>query len=152
MTPPNTRITVYGGTYPAQIWARFMRGALASVAPTPLMDPLTTPAPTTTLPEPDESFLEPLDADGRVQVPDVSGADAGTAAARLRRAGLRSERVLVIAESAEPGFVITQSPAAGSAVDPGTTVWMEVTTLPTTTTTTTTTTPTTTTTTRPDDD
>ncbi len=28
MSRPNTRITVYGGTYPAQIWSRFMRTAL----------------------------------------------------------------------------------------------------------------------------
>jgi penicillin-binding protein 1A len=148
MTPPNTRITVYGGTYPAQIWSTFMRGALASVPPTPLLDPFTTPAPTTTLPEPDESFLEPLSSDGRIAVPDVAGLDAGTASARLRRAGLEVERVVVVSESLEPGYVMSQSPPANSSVAPGSTVWLEVTSLPATTTTTTTP-PSTTTTTAP---
>lgn len=138
MTPPNTRITVYGGTYPAQIWSTFMRGALATVPPTPLLDPFTTPAPTTTLPEPDESFLEPLSSDGRISVPDVAGLDAGTASARLRRAGLEVERVVVVSESLEPGYVMSQSPPANSSVAAGSTVWLEVTSLPATTTTTTT--------------
>ncbi len=152
MSPPNTRITVYGGTYPAQIWANFMRSALEDVEPTPLMDPATTPVAPTTLPEPNREFVEPMQADEEVVVPDVAGLDSSTAADRLERAGLSSERVVVTSASAQPGSVLTQSPTAGSSVRRGSTVWIEVTALPTTTTastTTTTTTPSTTTTTTP---
>ena len=45
MAPPNTRITVFGGTYPAQIWAEFMSRALADTPPSPLVDPATAPIP-----------------------------------------------------------------------------------------------------------
>jgi penicillin-binding protein 1A len=144
MSPPNTRITVYGGTYPAQIWSTFMRSALEGVEATPLMDPLTTPAPTTTLPSPDRSFVEPVRAPEEVSVPSVAGIDASTAADRLERAGLAVERVVVTSASAQPGAVLSQSPAAGSTVRRGSTVWLEVTALPTTTTASTTTTSTTT--------
>ena len=145
MTPPNTRITVYGGTYPAQIWARFMRSALAGTEPTPLMDPLTTPAPTTTLPAPDDSFTEPVTATEEVVVPDLGGVDASTAAARIERAGLEVERVLVTSSISQPGSVVNQSPAPDSRVPRGSTVWIEVTALPTTTTASTSTTTSTTT-------
>jgi penicillin-binding protein 1A len=140
MSPPNTRITVYGGTYPAQIWANFMRAALEDVEPTPLMDPATTPVAPTTLPEPNREFVEPVQADEEVTVPEVAGLDSSTAADRLERAGLSSERVVVTSASAQPGAVLTQSPAAGSSVPRGSTVWIEVTALPTTTTASTTTT------------
>ena len=140
MTPPNTRITVYGGTYPAQIWATFMRGALEGVEPTPLMDPLTGPAPTTTLPPPNSRFLEPVAATEQVAVPDLGGLDATTATARVERAGLVAERVLVTSAVSQPGSVVNQSPAPDSRVPRGSTVWIEVTALPTTTTTSTTTT------------
>jgi penicillin-binding protein 1A len=33
MTPPRTPLTVLGGTWPASIWARFMRRALAARPP-----------------------------------------------------------------------------------------------------------------------
>lgn len=145
MSPPNTRITVYGGTYPAQIWARFMRSALGSTEPTPLMDPLITPSPTTTLPGPDASFVEPLQPGESVEVPDVADLDASAASARLERAGLSVERISITSASAQPGAVANQSPAPGSRVPSGSTVWIEVTALPTTTTASTTTTTSTTT-------
>ncbi len=151
MAPPNTRITVFGGTYPAQIWAEFMSRALADTPPTPLVDPATAPIPTTTVPDPDAAFTEPLRPEEMVEVPDVSGIDIETAAARVRRAGLEPEQVLVRSSSAQPGRVITQSPVAGTSVSAGATVWLEATAAATTTTaapppTTTTTTPATTTT------
>jgi penicillin-binding protein 1A len=156
MTPPNTRITVYGGTYPAQIWSRFMRSALEGTEPTPLMDPATEPAPTTTVPAPDDGFGQPVAADTGVQVPDVEGLSAGSATDRLEAAGLAVERVSVTSAASAPGMVVSQSPAGGGSVEPGSTVFLEVTTLPTTTTASTTTTTTApergrTTTTRPDD-
>ena len=145
MTRPNTRITVYGGTYPAQIWAQFMRSALADTEPTPLMDPLTAPAPTTTLPTPNGSFVEPVRPAEEVAVPDLGGLDAAAATARLERAGLRTERVTVTSSQSQPGAVVNQSPAPGSVVARGATVWIEVTALPTTTTASTSTTSTSTT-------
>jgi penicillin-binding protein 1A len=144
MTPPNTRITVYGGTYPAQIWARFMKGALADVEPTPLMDPLITPTTTTTLPASNSGFVAPVAATEQVAVPDLSGLDAATAKARVERAGLRAQQVVTTSSSAQPGSVANQSPTPGSKVPRGATVWIEVTALPTTTTTSTSTTTTTT--------
>ncbi len=145
MTPPNTRITVYGGTYPAQIWATFMRSALATTEPTPLMDPLTAPVTTTTLPAPNATFVEPVPTRATATVPDLGGIDASTATSRLERAGLRAERVTVTSAQAQPGSVANQSPAPGSSVPRGSTVWIEVTALPTTTTTSTPTTTTSTT-------
>ena len=140
MSPPNTRITVYGGTYPAQIWSRFMRSALANSEPTPLMDPLTAPAPTTTVPSPNADFLEPVDATDTVEVPEVAGLSAGAASSRLSDAGFDVEQVAVTSAASQPGMVVSQSPAANSAAARGATVWIEVTTTPTTTTASTTTT------------
>lgn len=133
MTPPNTRITVFGGTYPARIWSAFMSSALAGIPPTPLLDPATEPPPTTTVPPPDPAFVEPVEVAPDLEVPDVSGMDAGVAAARLDRAGLDAERIAVATAGARPGSVTAQSPAAGSRVPAGTRVWIEVTTPPTTT-------------------
>lgn len=142
MTPRNTRITVYGGTYPAQIWAAFMRAALDASEPTPLMDPFITPPPTTTtLPEPDQDFTQPVSGDGEtVDVPDVSELSVSSAVARLEDAGLQVEQLRITSATAQPGIVMNQSPAAGSALAPGSTVWIEVTSSPVTTTTTSTTT------------
>ncbi len=149
MSPPNTRIVVYGGTYPAQIWSRFMRSALDGVAPTPLMDPLTVPAPTTTIPEPNTEFGEAVVAPEQVTVPDLSGVDSTTASSRLKKVGLTTEKVTITTAGAQPGMVTNQSPPAGSKLAKGSSVWIEVTALPTTTTSTTSTSTTTTT---PEDD
>src|SRR5581483_472604 len=46
MTAPATSITVYGGTWPAQIWQRFMSAALDGTAPEPF-PPMPAPAPST---------------------------------------------------------------------------------------------------------
>lgn len=140
MSPPNTRIVVYGGTYPAQIWSRFMKGALEGTAPTPLMDPLTVPTPTTTIPEPNSEFAEPVSPVEQVTVPDLSGLDSSTAGSRLKRAGLEGERVTLTTAGAQPGMVANQSPPPGSKLPRGSSVWIEVTALPTTTTTSTSTT------------
>jgi beta-lactam-binding protein with PASTA domain len=123
-----------------------MRAALDASEPTPLMDPFITPPPTTTtLPEPDQDFTQPVSGDGEtVDVPDVSELSVSSAVARLEDAGLQVEQLRITSATAQPGIVMNQSPAAGSALAPGSTVWIEVTSSPVTTTTTSTTTTTTT--------
>jgi penicillin-binding protein 1A len=141
MTPPNTRITVFGGTYPAQIWSRFMRSALDGTPPAPLFDPEVRSAPTTTVPAPDGRFLEPLERptpDDTVTVPAVEGLELSAAGARLRSAGLRTEIFEVGAAGVAPGTVLVQSPGPGGTVSRGSTVRLEATAPPPTTTTTTT--------------
>lgn len=130
MSPPNTRITVYGGTYPAQIWSRFMRGALDGVPPTPLFDEAVRTAPTTTVPAPDPDFVAPVDTSDRVStvsVPDVEGMPVAAASEALERAGLRVDPYEVPAPGAAPGVVVAQSPGPGGKVRSGTTVRIETT-------------------------
>lgn len=130
MRPPYTRITVYGGTYPARIWSRFMRSALEGVPPTPLFEPRITSTPTTTVAPPDEDFvqpLEPADPSRTVTVPDVEGRAVDEATGALRRAGLEVDVIEVDVEGARPGVVLAQSPGGGGSVPAGTTVLLEVT-------------------------
>src|SRR5690606_15431124 len=53
MVPPTTPITVYGGTYPAQIWKGVMQAATAELEPIGFPDPprMTTTTTTTILGE-----------------------------------------------------------------------------------------------------
>ncbi|MFM7063406.1 MAG: penicillin-binding protein [Actinomycetes bacterium] len=139
MTAPNTRITVFGGTYPAEIWRSFMQGALAATPPLPLVDALA-PAlpPTTTVPPASPSATAPVPAADRstVRVPVLAGLSPTAARARLRSAGLAAQQVDTDVPGAVPDQIVAQSPAAGSAVRPGSTVWFEVVGPPPTTTTT----------------
>jgi membrane peptidoglycan carboxypeptidase len=134
---------VFGGTYPAQIWSRFMRSALDGTPPAPLFDPEVRSAPTTTVPAPDGRFLEPLERptpDDTVTVPAVEGLELSAAGSRLRSAGLRTEIFEISAAGAAPGTVLVQSPGPGGTVSRGSTVRLEATAPPPTTTTTSTTT------------
>ena len=70
MTPPTTSITVYGGTWPAQIWQRFMTAATAGTPPADFAPPETTT--TTTTPAGDDDAHD--------------GGDAGDGGARRPRA------------------------------------------------------------------
>ena len=144
MTPPNTRITVFGGTYPARSWARFMRQAVADQPAAPLVDPGTQPIPTTTVPAPNPAVSTPVSPTTYVEVPDVTGTTASAARDRLEKLGLRVQAVTVASATDTPGTVIGQSPGPGGKLRSGQTVWVESIAYPTTTTTTTTTTPTTT--------
>jgi len=140
MTPPNTRITVFGGTYPARIWSTFMRAALVDTPELPLVDPATEPIPTTTVPAPNPALNSPVSPTAYVEMPDVSNISVSTATDRLRRAGLDPTTVTVASGTETPGIVIGQSPGPGAKVPAGSTVWVESIAYPTTTTTTTTTT------------
>jgi penicillin-binding protein 1A len=126
MTRPNARITVFGGTYPAQIWANFMRRALAGQPALPLSDPAAIPPATTTVPPSDQAQLRPVELSGRATMPDVSGLDRRTAIERIRSAGLTAEEVEGPPGSAPPGRVAAQSPAPGTGLPAGSKVYIEI--------------------------
>jgi penicillin-binding protein 1A len=138
MSPPRTRITVFGGTWPAQIWRLFMTSATKGMPkkefPTPhvsyvnvevdvTQDPLcmpnqfTLPQNIDTLPfiegtEPTKVCKEPSSAQ-QVSVPSVIGMSQSGAKQLLERAGFYVE--LRLAVSTQPvGTVIGQSPQAGT--------------------------------------
>jgi penicillin-binding protein 1A len=137
MEPPRTRITVFGGTWPAQIWRVLMLRATgrlpADAFPTPEVSYLTVAVDVTqspyclpnryTLPQniEDLTFIagtEPVDACTtpttlqQVIVPSVIGFSQSQAMETLRQAGFYVE--VDTDESTQPaGTVIYESPAAG---------------------------------------
>ncbi len=121
MDPPQTRIRVYGGTWPAMIWHDFMAGALANVVPTDFVAPPTT---STTVPvtAPTATTLPPAVVD----VPNVVGDPADQASRTISRAGLVPERIEVYRPDVAPGTVTNQSPVGGTTALAGSTVVLEV--------------------------
>ncbi len=120
MEPPHTPIKVTGGSYPAEIWQRFMSAALAGRPVTPFHPPTTT----TTL----RPFVDAPDATGpQVPVPDVTGKHIGLAGDILRFAGFEVAvaPTPVTGTGAPIGTVVVQSPAKGKAPR-GSTVTLEV--------------------------
>ncbi|MEP6477571.1 MAG: transglycosylase domain-containing protein [Actinomycetota bacterium] len=138
MSPPRTRITVFGGTWPAQIWRLFMTSATKGMEkrdfPTPdvsyvnvavdvTQDPLCVPNQFTlpqnidTLPfiqgtEPTKICREPSSAQ-QVSVPSVIGMLERDARQLLERAGFYVELRLQV--STQPvGTVVGQTPQAGT--------------------------------------
>ena len=124
MNPPNTRITVNGGAYPAQIWASFMKKALEGQPDLPLFDPASTPPPTTTVPASDSATLSPVKAPTQSTMPDLTGMRTDQALAAVTSAGLSPSRVDV-ASGVAPGLVTSQSPPAGVKLQSGSTVYVE---------------------------
>jgi serine/threonine-protein kinase len=61
-----------------------------------------------------------------VAVPDVTGKDAAEARGLLEGKGLQVDETQQVSESADPGTVTAQDPAAGKAVRPGATVTLTV--------------------------
>jgi penicillin-binding protein 1A len=137
MEPPRTRITVFGGTWPAQIWRLFMlhatRGLPPRGFPTPEVDYVDVAVDITqqpiclpnryTLPENIEvlSFIEGTaptetcrspDSLQLIPIPSVVGLPQSTATARLQQAGFFVE-VEVVESTQPPGIVVGQDPAAG---------------------------------------
>lgn len=125
MTPPNTRITVYGGTYPALIWASFMKKALADQPVEPLVDPAATVAPTTTVAPSNAAVLSPITAPGTAKVPDVGGTDTRKALAAIKSAGFNAVRIDAAVAGVGPGTVTGQSPAPATTATAGSTVFVE---------------------------
>jgi penicillin-binding protein 1A len=110
MRSPVTPIKVFGGTYPAQIWQRFMSQTLAGRPTTPFQPATTT---TTSLPyvaPPPTTGLGPPTA-----VPDVTGLPIEEAVAVLEAAGFRIAPAPAPAGSGPPGTVVAQSPSSGLA-------------------------------------
>jgi penicillin-binding protein 1A len=112
MVPPRTPIRVTGGSYPAQIWQRFMAAATANL---PVLD-FPVPTPPSTMPT-----LGPLPAPPAPPVtgpagpvPSVVGQLLEPAVAAVQAAGFRA--LITTAEGAVgvPGTVIGQSPAGGN--------------------------------------
>ena len=127
MHPPNTRITVFGGTYPAQIWADFMKQALKDQPALPLVDPSTAPAATTTVPPSNVALLGPMPRPTRDTMPDVGGMDVRKALAKVEAAGFVARRIDAspVPAGVGPGTVVGQSPGAGAALPSGSTVYVE---------------------------
>ncbi|MFZ4519729.1 MAG: transglycosylase domain-containing protein [Microthrixaceae bacterium] len=124
MQPPNTRITVFGGTYPAEIWSGFMRRALAGSPALPLTDPGAVPPPTTTVAPQDAAAFAPVTAISQATVPDVEGRTTDRALAALRDGGFEVRRIE--STSGRPGTVAGQSPPGGTSAPVGSTVVVEV--------------------------
>jgi penicillin-binding protein 1A len=138
MAPPTTRITVFGGTWPAQIWRVFMLQAAAtfpvrdfpspdveyvSVAVDVTQDPYCLPN-AYTLPQNIETLqfilgTEPLltcttpTELQTVTVPSVIGLSQAAATALLEQAGFYVS-VQIAVSTQPPGTVISQSPSAGT--------------------------------------
>lgn len=126
MQSPNTRITVFGGTYPAQIWSRFMRSALEDSPALPLFDPSAVAPPTTTVPPSNQEALAPVGAPATDEMPDVTGERTERAVAAVRDAGFSVEQIEAPAGSGKPGTIAGQSPPGGTRLEAGSTVFLEV--------------------------
>ena len=138
MEPPRTRITVFGGTWPAQIWRLLMLEATAglpamtfpnpevgfvsvsvdaSQTPNCLPNPFTLPQNIETLqfiegPEPTEMCTSPSSLQ-EVLVPSTVGSSESIAIEGLTQAGFYVE-VKTAASTQPKGTVIAQVPSAGT--------------------------------------
>jgi penicillin-binding protein 1A len=115
MTPPNTPITVYGGTYPARIWKGVMEAALAEIPPSEFAPPpsTTTTTSTTLLGE-------------AVTVPSVEGKSTDQAGPELVAAGFAVKTVEVESDEFPAGTVVNQAPKGGTSAPRGSQVTLEV--------------------------
>ncbi len=146
-------ITVYGGTFPAQIWRKFMEKALKGVPPTDFpkaefggqeeeeMVTVTVCTESQLLATPNCPHTEtrtyrrgeqPTDyctihAEGeRVAVPMVTGMEESEAKEAIRAAGLVPSVTYSYSSVYSQGVVMGQSPQAGTMVSPGSTVVINV--------------------------
>jgi penicillin-binding protein 1A len=110
MQPPATRITVTGGSWPAQIWQLFAGAVLAE-----------TPASTFPLPEGPAPARAPstTTTTARPGLPSVVGMDGLLATRILADKGFRVRSVDAPSREYPPGTVLLQSPAPGRVVRPG---------------------------------
>jgi penicillin-binding protein 1A len=115
MVPPTTRVRVTGGSWPAQIWQLYMTAALAEV-------PISQFSPPGKLATGDQALW-------RV-VPSVFGMPVGPAEEALSREGFLAVRRLRGNDEYPPGYVVGQTPGAGSQAPGGSVVTLEVSTGP----------------------
>ena len=123
MEPPTTRIRVTGGSYPAEIWQRYMLAALAGRPAVTFHPPPTTTTTTTTTPSSTTTTTAPRP---RVTVPNVVGSKVAVALRELRELGFRVERIPTETGSGPSGRVVGQSPIGGTKAPAGSTVRIEV--------------------------
>jgi len=115
MVPPRTRIRVLGGSWPAQIWQLYTTAALADT-------------PVTEFPPP-PPLVFGADAPD-VPVPEVVGMPFEPAEAALAREGFRVVRQDRSSSVYPPGYVTSQTPAAGATAPGGSEVVLVVSTGP----------------------
>ena len=149
MVPPRVTSRVSGGTWPAAIWSRFMRSALAGEPPGRFPRPDTslvqlaldlkqgclpnrfTPASAVAsvvylkASAPTRACREP-DRPVAGVVPAVVGVPLARAAGWLEEAGLSLVQRLRVEDAAAPGTVLAQSPAGGAARPAGAPVELTV--------------------------
>lgn len=111
MKPPDTRILVTGGSWPAEIWQLYSAAALARVPVTPFPEP-----------PPLSVSAEPV----LVPVPFVVGMPVEQAELTLSRAGLRAERKKVVSDDYPPGYAVTQTPEGFTEAPGGSAVTLAV--------------------------
>jgi penicillin-binding protein 1A len=123
MEPPVTPIRVTGGSYPAQIWQRYMQAALAGTPPVAFH-----PAPTTTTTTPPRTPRPTTTtAPRRMEtVPSVLGKRVAVAIQTLQDAGFKVQRIPAEPGPGPAGRVMAQSPVAGTEAPVGSTVRLEV--------------------------
>jgi penicillin-binding protein 1A len=122
MVPPRTAISVTGGSYPAEVWQRFMSRALEGRPVTPF-----TPATTTTTVPPVR--VQPPggpDLGAPATVPRVVGLPLEEARPILEFTGFRVAVAPVAGAEDEVGTVVAQSPPAGQVAPRGSVVTLEV--------------------------
>ncbi|MEY2461586.1 MAG: penicillin-binding protein, partial [Acidimicrobiaceae bacterium] len=124
LRPPATSITVYGGTWPAQIWQRFMAAAQGDAPPVDFA----APPPSTTTTTPSDPVAIP--GEGQLPVPEVRGQSYGQAAQAITQAGFVAARFDVVDGTVPVGTVRAQSPGGGSTAPRGAVVTLEVATSP----------------------
>lgn len=121
MVPPRTPIRVVGGSYPAQIWTRFMSKALEDTPPSRFTRPKGAkslssqfaPATTTTT---------NADSGEEKEVPPVVGMHMDEAVDNLWNAGFKVNRVYKKNPQVPKDTVYDQSPVDGSVEAPGATI------------------------------
>ena len=101
MQPPDTRILVTGGSWPAQIWQLYMSAALAE---RPVQD---------FAPPPASAAEGTADSPVLQQVTTVIGMPVEEAEAALARDGFTATREPTPSDDYPPGYVVAESPDAG---------------------------------------
>jgi penicillin-binding protein 1A len=125
MEPPVTRIRVTGGTYPAEIWQRYMQAALQGRPSTPFHPPPTTTTTSTSTTAPRRTTTTATYRP-RVVVPNVEGLKVAIAIRDLQALGFVVERINTPKGTGPPGRVMAQSPEGGSIAAGGSTVRISV--------------------------
>jgi penicillin-binding protein 1A len=115
MEPPRTPITVFGGTYPARIFAKVMKAAIDGVPAAEFAEPPPSSTITTT------TLLGATTA-----VPDVRGLTAAAAQQRLADAGFLASAVTIETAEFTAGTVANQAPKGGAAAPKGSKVTIEI--------------------------